>query len=268
VPLDLRIAGEPLRVHSTPAVIEALRRRYALFESGDIASAPPDPIELHVSPARRFDPRYEKPVVLSTRLTGAGEIVFAGPVGGVYSPDGRRGTMRDVVGVGAVDALIRAALSLSVPLAGALLLHGAGLALRGGGLALCGASGSGKSTAAEAFGGFSDELIVLRPVGERGLEIDSTPYWRGRPFRASCEEIVCLQRGEPAGRERLRGSEILRALAPHVVRYVALERVDRAQLGILGKIAQRAAVIRLCCPDGEEYLPFLEANLGMRREVA
>jgi hypothetical protein len=271
---DLSIAGEHLRLRSSPEVLKAIKLRFGAFEhgAGSSASSPgpfPAPIELqvHRKPGD-FSPQYETPVEVMTRASRGGEIVFEGPVRGSYSPMDRRGIVQDVAGLGAVDVLVRTALSIALPLGGAVLLHGAALFGEDGmGVALCGASGSGKSTAAAAFGAHSDEHVVLRPTAA-GLDLESTPYWGGRPHRDRCGGVVCLQRGGVPRYERLRGATIVRVLAPHVVRYVALDRVDRAILATLGAIAERASVTLASCPEGEAFLPFLGEKNGFRSRVA
>jgi hypothetical protein len=268
--LDMSIAGERLRITASQEVLAVMSGRYGAFAeaaaSHDSPSAPID-LQIHSEPGH-FSPQYERPLEVGTRVSDRDEIVLEGPVRGRYSPLTRRGSIDDPTGLGAVDVLIRTALSVSLPLGGAVLLHGASLPGEGGtGIALCGASGSGKSTAAAAFGAYSDELVVLRPAGE-GLELESTPYWGGRPLRCRCAGVVCLQRGAAPGYERLRGATIARVLARHVVRYVALEKVDRAILKTLAAIAGRAVVTLASCPDGEAFLPFLGERIGLRREVA
>jgi hypothetical protein len=272
--LDLSIAGEHLRLRAAPEVLKAVKLRFGAFErgAGSSASSPgalaaPIDLQVHRSPGD-FSPRYETPVEVMTRASDGGEIIFEGPVRGRYSPRDRRGTVQDVAGIGAVDVLVRTALSVALPLGGAVLLHGAALFGEDGmGVALCGASGSGKSTAAAAFGALSDEHVVLRPTAA-GLELESTPYWGGRPHRGLCAGVVCLQRGGVPRYERLRGGAIIRVLAPHVVRYVALDFVDRAILATLGAVAERAPVTLASCPEGEAFLPFLGEKIGFRRRVA
>ena len=272
--LVLSIAGQPLRLSSSPEVLRAMRVRYGAFERGAGSVAPsagslPAPIDLQVhGKPGVFSPRYETPVEVATRVSDDGEIMIEGPVRGLYSPLRRRGSVEDAEGIGAVDVLVRTALSVALPLAGAVLLHGAALVREDGtGLALCGASGSGKSTAAAAFGAFSDEHMALRPTAA-GLDLESTPYWGGRPHRAPCADVVCLRRGGASGYELLRGGRLVRVLAPHVVRYVALDCVDRAILATLGAIAARASVALASCPEGEAFLPFLGEKIGFRCRVA
>jgi hypothetical protein len=265
--LDLSIGEEHLRVIAPRQVLVSLRQRYGAFES----SAPPLPgsgapivLEIRCRPGR-FAPAYEHPVPVTAHLTGPDELVFAGELAGRYSLADRRGSI-EATGLGAVDALIRAALSVSLPLAGAVLLHGAALRNEAGdGVALCGDSRSGKSTAAVALGGFCDELIVLRP-SEAGVELLSTPYWAGRPLRCHCAAVIGLERGAAApGLGRLRGASIARMLLRHIIRYVAIERVDRAILHSVGAIAERAEVAIASCPEGKAFVPFLRERIGLRR---
>jgi hypothetical protein len=268
--LGLAIAGERFQFVSSSEILAAVAERFAPF-----ATAPPDAprsrtpivIEVRGRPGR-FAPQYERPVEARILESAPGEFTIEGAVQGHYSVTARRGVIEDVSGLGAVDACLRLALSMALPLDGALLLHGA--ALRDGpdqGIALCGASGSGKSTAAAALGAYCDEHVVLRPTVS-GLDLHSTPYWTGTPHRSRCATVVCLARGCNPGVVRLRGAAAVRALACHTVRYVAVERIDRAVLDLLCIVAARATVVSASCPEGDEFIPFLVDKLQLRRAVA
>src|SRR5262245_31251819 len=146
---DLMIGRERLSISAPAGVLDAVRERYGAFEVPRLGRPEQAPIRLRVrSHPRGFAPSYEFPCEVVTRLSGD-EIVFEGGARGSYASAARRGAVRDASGVGAVDMLIRTALSAALPLSGALLMHGAAVPVGESlGLALCGASGSGKSTAA------------------------------------------------------------------------------------------------------------------------
>ena len=129
-----------------------------------------------------------------------------------------------------------------------------------GGVALCGASGSGKGTARDHFEGACDELAILTPAGA-GIEIHSTPYWNGIPFRARCGGVVCLERGGEPALRATRGAEALRALAQHLIRYTSLPRVEHAILNLAAEVCRRMVVTVATCPQGAAFLPFLSAGL-------
>ena len=245
----------------------SVRQRYGAFESCAPSlpgSSAPIVLEIRCRPGK-FAPAYEHPVPITAHLTGLDELVFTGGMAGRYSLVARWGAI-EATGVGAVDGLIRAALSVSLPLAGAVLLHGAALRTEAGdGVALCGDSRSGKSTAAAAMGGYCDELVILRR-SEAGLELLSTPYWAGRPLRCRCAAIIGLERAAAApGFRRLRGASIARMLLRHVIRYVAAESVDRAILRSVGAIAESAQVAVASCPEGKAFVPFLSERIGLRK---
>ena len=266
--LDLMIGQERLSIAAPRFALEAVRRRYGAFEieAPPRRGAGPAPIRLRVqSRLSGFSPHYERPCEVVTRLSSRDEVVFEGGARGCYAAAGRCGVVYDAGGVGAVDVLVRTALSVALPLSGALLMHGAALTLgTTDGLALCGASGTGKSTAATAFGASSDEMLVLRPT-EEGLEIAGTPYWAGRPLRRTCRDVVCLERGNSVpGVRGLRGGSIVRVLSRHLIRHVAIPRVDSAIISLLGAVATRARVRIASCPEGAAFLPFLEDHLGVR----
>ncbi len=265
--LDLSIGEEHLRIIAPRDVLASIRQRYGAFERSAPSlpsSGAPIVLEIRCRPGR-FAPAYEHPVPVTAHLTGTDELVFAGEMAGRYSLVDRRGVI-EATGLGAVDGLIRAALSVSLPLAGAVLLHGAALRNEAGeGVALCGDSRSGKSTAAAALGGFCDELVILR-LSEVGLELQSTPYWAGRPLRCRCAAIIGLERGAAApGFRRLRGASIARMLLRHVIRYVVAESVDRVILHSVGAIAERVEVAVASCPEGNAFVPFLSERIGSRK---
>lgn len=267
--LRLSIGGEEFRVHASRQVVDAVQERFGRFVIRHPVPSPyGPPVEIHVgSHPRRFSPRFEVP---STRVrrSARGEIILEGAVRGSYLVEQRRGYVEDAVGLGALDALLRVALSTALPLGGALLLHGAALCRAGeGAVALCGASGSGKSTAAEAFGADCDEMVVLRPNSE-GLDLFATPYWQGYPRRAPCGMVVCLERGGSEGLVDARGSVAVRTLARHVVRYVAVDEVERATLRLLCLVCERTRVAIAFCPEGDRFIPFLEESLRSRRGAA
>jgi hypothetical protein len=268
--LRLRIGGEDLRIAASPEVLGAVAERFGRFttsESPATSSRAPISIEIRCRPDR-FLPAYERPIEAMARATSPDEIALEGAVRGHYSIAARQGVIEDASGLGSVDAIVRIALSAALPLDGALLMHGAALrADHGAGIALCGASGSGKSTVAAALGAFCDELVVLRPA-RGGMEIHSTPYWAGRPSISRCEAVICLSRGAEPGFAGIRGAMAVRALAPHVVRYAAIERIERAILDLICSLGARVAVKRASCPEGDAFIPFLRGKLHLEREVA
>jgi hypothetical protein len=268
--LALSIAGEEFSIVASAEVLGAVAERYAPFLTegpGPGAPLPPIRIEVACRPGC-FAPAYERPVEGEVRYSAPDAITLEGAVRGRYGFAARRGSIDEATGVGAVDALLRVALSAALPLAGGLLLHGAAIRdAGGGGLALCGASGAGKSTAAAAFGAFCDELVVIRPAGDI-LEVHSTPYWGGRPHRLRCAGVLCLKRGGEPGLVGLRGAAAARALARHVVRYAAVETIDRAVFDLLCLVGARGDVRLASCPEGSEFIPFLRARLGLEEAAA
>ncbi len=146
---DLLIAGEHLRIVAAPEVLAALKERFGAFAHpapSRSSSRPPIDLQIHSEPGL-FSPEYERPIEVVIRGSHPDEIALEGLVRGRYSPSTRQGTIDGVTGLGAVDVLIRTALSVSLPLGGAVLLHGAALRSEDGtGIALCGASGSSRVT--------------------------------------------------------------------------------------------------------------------------
>ena len=94
----------------------------------------------------------------------------------------------------------------------------------------------------------------------------ATPYWGGRPYAAPLVAIGVLTRDGDRGGSltHLHGTAAMRLLAPHVVRYVAYPRAERALLGLLSQRAERA-VWRLDAPVGADFPAFVvraAAELG------
>ena len=257
--LPLSIGGQDLCLEASPEILESVRLRFGRFEgstSGDGPRQDPIKLEVHARPGG-FLPICDRPAAVSVRAVGSQEVVIEGAVRGRYLVEARRGYIEDAPGPSAVDALIRVALSISTPLDGALLMHAAAIPTPSGhGIVLCGESGTGKSTAATAFGGACDELVVLRPAVDR-VYLYSTPYWRGFPFRGRCTSVICLERGRASDFALHRGSTAALCLARHVVRYVAIEPISRAILRVIGRICEAARVATAACPEGEAFVPFL-----------
>lgn len=264
----LAIGGDELSIVAPAEVLGALPEWLGRFAASGVGSSR-TPIELVVRgrPGHRWDaPARPEPVC--ARESAPGEIAIEGAVRGKYFVAARSGYVDDAENVGAVDCLIRLALSAALPRNGGLLLHGAALVRPDGrAVAVCGASGAGKSTAARALGAACDELIVLRP-GEDGVELLATPWWQGSPLRRRCDLIVCLVRGREPGLVRNRGGEAARALAPHIVRYVALDSIEPAVLALVGRVCERACVVTAACPEGEAFVPFLAERIDAAGTLA
>jgi hypothetical protein len=152
-----------------------------------------------------------------------------------------------------MDALVRLSLSLLAPADGWILFHGAAVELVSGGWALLlGSSGAGKSTAARAFVSYCDELVLARPDGP-DAEAASTPYWNGRPGRAPCRAVVCLERSETPCSRFIDGQQAFRALSQHVVRHASRDAVDRIVLGQLCALSMQVPVLLVRSQTGDGY---------------
>jgi hypothetical protein len=249
--LHLDIGGVVLRVESEPRVLEAMQLRYGAFT----VDHAPDPVVLRVSAAAAFVPELERDGSASVSAGSDGVLRLDGGARGSFDLAARQGAIEEVSGLGPIDSLLRAALSLLLPADGALLVHAA-LAR---GRVFAGASGAGKSTAARTLGAECDELVILRPQGDRVLAC-ATPYWQGRPARHHCQAVVCLRRagGAPPAIADLDGVRAARALLANVVRYAVVPRVEREILQLAAAVCARTRVIDACCPEGGAYPPFVE----------
>jgi hypothetical protein len=261
---QLCVGGVAIAVDAPAAVDSALRLRFGPFISTGSGIA--DDVRLEVATAGEgFEPDFhlDEPAIRLAAGAG-GQVQLDGAARGAYDPAARRGFLDGARHLGELDALVRLSLSLALPGRGALLAHGAAVATGEGALVLVGASGAGKSTAAAALGGsLSDELVVLRP-DEGGLFVEGTPYWRGRPGRRRLEALVVLERGGgPPERAPLAGGAAMRAFLPNVVRYLARSPVDGALFALAGRLCERAAMLRLRCPEGPAFVPFLERALAV-----
>jgi hypothetical protein len=272
--IELAIGGLVIRVAAAgdggTAVEAALAQRCAGF----IGTGRASDVILHVEASRGFSADYhldepEQSLRISTARAGE-RIAIEGGARGWFDVERGVGVLDRARHLGEVDALIRLALSLSLPSRDALLLHASAVptgAGRDSVTVLVGASGAGKSTAAaELGGGLSDELVVLHATPS-AVEASGTPYWRGRPARRRVDTLVHLRRGGPGSRRWLRGSAALRAIAPHVVRYIADAEVDRACFDLLGRACASVPVAELSCPEGAAFVPFLRRALVDRSDV-
>jgi hypothetical protein len=246
--MELALGGLGVRIDGSPRVLAAMQARFGVFAGEGRA-----PIRLRIEEQEPFQPELEHPKAATLRLDGT-RLYLGGPCGsGEFDLERRQGFVRDATGLGAIDAIVRAALSIMLPLDGALLLHGALVGDR----AFVGDSGTGKSTVARALGGACDELVIARP-DERGVTLFATPYWFGRPTEAAATAIVCLERGAPSV-GRLSGGEAARTLLRHAVRFVTHPGAERALLQLAAQICGRVPVMRAVCPTGEAFLPFVKA---------
>ncbi len=257
----LEIAAIGFRLETSPGLALRIAHHYAEFCRGT-STDPTIGFRLHARGLpQRATPGPEE--FWSARLdAGDGRrLRLEGDVRGRLDLDTRTGAIAGRDGLAAADTLVRLALSSAAAECGWLLLHGAAIAADGGGWVLVlGQSGAGKSTAAAAFESFCDEWVFLRPA-PAGAECASTPYWRGRPGRAECRAVVCLERGEPAVFARVAGAAALAALSHHVVRFAPLRGQDERMLELLAAIAAAVPVHRAACPSGGRYLPFLRNRL-------
>ena len=258
--LRLEIGGVGLDISGPSRVIEAMRR----FEPFAAPLDRTDDVKLEIAEAHAdFEPdlRLDQLLAVQAAVEPHG-ILLRGAVRGGYDRGVRRGWLEAPRNLGEVDGLVRLALSIELPRRGALLLHAAAVVplRRDGALVLAGASGAGKSTSASSLGRvLSDELSVVL-VGGKPC-VCGTPYWNGQPERAPLDRIVVLERGAAAAPETLAGGRAVAALAPHLVRYVADEALDREVFALAAELCERAHPTRLCCPEGDAFLPHLRNSL-------
>jgi hypothetical protein len=257
----VEIGGVCLEVSIAAGATEPLDELYSAFR---VAALKAPSVRLEVDLAAPLSPLmqlgHSAPPALALRLQGD-RIAVGGTLRGELDPQGRCGHVAGVRHVGEIDALVRLALACVLPFDGGLLVHGTAVTSGEGMAVLMGRSGAGKSTAAAHLRpSLSDDLVVLRPHAG-GVTVEGTPYWGGRPGAHAVSRLVCLRRGESPRQQALEGSTALRALHPHVVRYLAHPRVDVDTLALLARVA-RAGVLELACPEGPAYLPFLSRALG------
>ena len=191
--LDLEIGGCVARRSASVRVCDAVILRYGPFVV-ERAAAPAMVLEIRESD--RFEPALEHGTDAAVEAVGPTAVRLTGGARGGFDLATRRGFADDARGLGAVDSLLRVALSLVLPTLDerpGFLVHGALVPAGDEGLVFSGESGAGKSTVARALGAACDELVVLRPDGI--LSAHATPYWQGRPLERTCRRVVCLRRG-------------------------------------------------------------------------
>jgi hypothetical protein len=258
----IAIGGEEIQINAPGAVIDCVARRHGPFVRARSRINDRAPIVIEVtSQTRAFSSIIERSPKARVRAPSPNEITIDGAITARYDVSARKGFIKHAKNLGDIDTMLRLVLSVTLPLANALLMHGAALNnSRFGAMALCGDSGAGKSTAAEAFGAACDELIVLRPENET-VNLCATPYWRGVPLEAPCQGVVCLLRGGEPAFVHERGAGAIRQLTRHVVRFISFERTERAILRLLSLIAQRTPIMTARCPGGDAYIPYLSEKL-------
>jgi hypothetical protein len=259
----LLIGGVTFEVRGSAQVREAVAARYRPFVTGRRGARP---VRLFVGQGASFRPEFERPAAAELMPVSPGRVALSGGAIGELDLRDRTGFVEGVNGLGPIDALLRAALSLVLPGEGALLVHAAVVpSPNGGAWVLAGAPGAGKSTAAARLGGVCDELAVVRATGGGVARVESTPYWAGVPFSGSLAGLVVLERGASGDLEMATGGAAVRALAPHVVRYAAIEPVERQVFEQLVRVCALVDVRRARCPEGGAFMPFLARALALGR---
>ena len=264
--LTLAFARLQVRLEAAPHVCEAMAARFRPFLS-TATGAPAATLVVHA--AEPFQPALEHQAGLVAEADAPATVRFSGAATGAFDLRTRVGHVEEARGLGAVDALVRAALSLVLPADGALLLHGALVADGDRARVFAGESGAGKSTVAHALGAACDELSVLTLDGA-GVTAHATPYWQGRPLALPLEAIVCLRRARssPPSVERLHGARAARALLGNVVRYAAVPAVEPLLFETVARVCGRAAVVDAACPEGAGFLPFVRGQILAGRRAA
>jgi len=253
----IRVGNLDIELDGTAAALSWAGARYAMFAVDPAAPRADAGPMAQLEVPRWIGGAYARPrdmkfVVRGPSVSWADEGVL-----GEYDTLARRGRLSGAAGPADLDALLRLALALTLPQDGALLLHGA--ALMAPPVALCGASGAGKTTAAAALGGACDEWVVLRP-NEDGVTLHSTPYWRGRPFSTRCRAVFVLGKGGTPSVRPLMGVAALHALLGSSVQPDG-GRSERRLFELAASICRAVRVVSVRCPEGDRYLPFLEAAL-------
>jgi hypothetical protein len=253
--LSLSVGGVSLELRAAESVLAASRERWAPFVGSGAR-----PIVLTIRASQPFDGAYERELPVRVVPAGPRALSFTAEdgCGGRVDLDGASGELWGARGVAAVDALLRAALSLALPASGALLVHAALVPRGEEALVFAGASGAGKSTACALLGGVCDEMTVLRPSADT-VQALATPWWRGRAFSAPRSTLYCLGR---AGREHARvtalsGASAVRALMPNVARFTVLPAIEREIFSLSAAICAAAPVFDARCPEGAAFSPFV-----------
>jgi len=267
--LLLAIGGQEIQIRAPGPVMDLVAQRYGPFAKPSSRPTDTVPIVVEVTGhARTFSSIIERSPRVRVSACSSHELTITGAISARYDLASRSGFIEHARNLGDIDTMLRLVLSVTLPLTGALLIHGAALNNpRFGAMALCGDSGAGKSTAAAAFGAACDELIVLRPENET-INLYATPYWRGVPLCAPCQGVVCLLRGGEPAFAHQHGAGALRHLARHMVRFVSIEAVERAILRLLGLVCKHTPVTTARCPDGDAYIPYLTEKLAQPLSAA
>jgi hypothetical protein len=252
--VTVEVGSVRIRIDADPFAAARLRQRYVEFVVPDAGAGAGARLRLTTLAGGTHGPGGTA-VVPDLRLeTGDDDTIrLHGDCRATLDLADGRGVLEAGDGFTGMDALVRLSLSLLAPSHGWIVLHGAAIELASGGWALLlGRSGAGKSTAARAFVSYCDEMVLMRPDGP-SAEAASTPYWNGRPGRAPCRVVVCLERGETPASTILTGGDAVRALFPHVVRHVAQDGADRTLFERLCAVAARVPALLVRSASGDSY---------------
>lgn len=271
----VEIGSIRISIDAGPWAAERLRARYADFVVPDPGTGTRPRLRLIAPAERRARGPSGSPLVPRLELETVDEetIRVEGDCRASLDLASGRGVLESGDRFVGMDALVRLSLSLLAPEKGWVVFHGAAVELASGSWAvLLGRSGAGKSTAARAFVSYCDEMVLLRPEG-RGAEAASTPFWNGRPGRARCDLVVCLERSAVPASTTLTGGDAVRALASHVVRHVARNAADRLLFERICTLAARVPVVLVRSASGEGYPASLgralaSAGFALQRDVS
>src|SRR5262249_47568392 len=109
----LEIGRLRIEVSSSEEVLEAIASRYRRFV---VPSGRTPAVQLTVAAASDFRPEFERPAPVSLRPIGPGRVALSGAARGEFDLDARAGEVEGILGLGGFDALLRAALSLTLPM--------------------------------------------------------------------------------------------------------------------------------------------------------
>ncbi len=275
IPDRLRIGGLAISLPPALAVTDAANLAAHIGPFAVADSGPPDVVVLSdLDPSADFPAgsfRIEVNRVLGGpdgdgdgRSVKPYDLAFAN--GGIAV----RGPLDDAIGV--VSA-IHLGLAHLLPRRGGLMLHASAVRAAGVGFVFPGASGSGKTTAAEGFHGgemLADERCIVRPegagwggaststMGQGRWLLHAAPMWGGKygpvvPAAVPLAAVVLVRKDAPLGVEVVPAAAAMTRLAPGVVQNRYDAAAAEAVLAVLAGLVAAVPVIEVSFRPGDRF---------------
>ncbi|MDI7266746.1 MAG: hypothetical protein QME96_01980 [Myxococcota bacterium] len=275
IPDRLRVGGLAISLPPALAVTDAANLAVHIGPFAVADSGPPDVVvRSDLDPSADF-PAGSFRIEVNRVLGGAdGEGRSVKPYDLAFANGGIavRGPLGDAI---SVVSAIHLGLAHLLPRRGGLMLHASAVRAAGVGFVFPGASGAGKTTAAEGFHGgemLADERCIVRLEGagtstrERWM-LHSAPMWGGKygPVVSAAvppAAVVLVRKDAQLGVEVVPAAAAMTRLAPGVVQNRYDAAAAEAVLAVLAGLVAAVPVIEVSFRPGDRFADALLRHVG------